>query len=187
MVLLQQLWLPILLSGVFVFIASSILHMLLAFWHSPDAKGFSNEDEVGAAIRKGNPAAGMYMIPHCTPEAMKNPATQEKFRTGPVAVIFLRKAGPMNMGAFMAQWFAFCLLVSFFCALLAVHAVAPGAPFELVFHYAGLAAMMAYSFGVIPDAIWWGHPWRSAIKHIIDGIIYAVITGLTFAWLWPAV
>ena len=22
--------------------------------------------------------------------------------------------------------------------------------------------------------------------HIIDGLIYAVITGLTFAWLWPA-
>lgn len=184
--LLQQLWLPILLSGVFVFIASSILHMVLQFWHAPDCKGFSNEDEVGAAIRKGNAGAGLYMIPYCSPEAMKNPATQDKFKTGPVGVIFMRRSGAMNMGAFLGQWFAFCLLVSFFSALLAVHVMPIGAPFAHVFHVIGLAAVMAYAFGVIPDAIWWGHPWGSAIKHIIDGIIYGVITGATFAWLWPA-
>jgi hypothetical protein len=183
--MLAQLWLPILLSGVFVFIASSILHMVLRFWHAPDCKGFTNEDEVGAAMRKGNASAGLYMMPYCTPEAMKDAATAEKFKTGPVAVIYLRKPGPMNMGAFLGQWFVFCLLVSFFCALLAVHALPAGAPHEHVFHLIGLAALLGYAFGVIPDAIWWGHPWRSAIKHIIDGVIYAVITGLTFAWLWP--
>src|SRR4051812_29878865 len=184
--MLAQLWLPILLSGVFVFIASSILHMVLRFWHAPDSKGFSNEDEIGAAIRKGNASAGMYMIPYCTPERMKDPATAEKFKVGPIAVMYLRKPGMMNMGVFLGQWFVFCLLVSFFCALLAVHAVAPIAPHAQVFHVIALAALLGYAFGVIPDAIWWGHPWRSAIKHIIDGLIYAVITGLTFAWLWPA-
>jgi hypothetical protein len=181
---LAQLWLPILLSSVFVFFASSILHMVLRFWHTPDCQGFSNEEEVAAAMRKGNAGAGLYMIPYCKPEAMKDPATQEKFKTGPVGMMFLRKPGMMNMGAFLGQWFAFCLFASFFVALLAVHALPPGAPH--VFHFFALASVMAYSFGVIPDAIWWGHPWPSAIKHIIDGIIYAVITGLTFAWLWPA-
>jgi hypothetical protein len=184
--MLTQLWLPIVLSAVFVFIASSLLHMVLRFWHAPDCKGFSNEDEVGAAMRKGNASAGLYMIPYCTPEAMKNPATAEKFKTGPVCVVFMRKPGPMSMGAFLGQWTLFCLFVSFFCALLAVHVLGHGAPHESVFHVIGLTAIAAYSFGVIPDAIWWGHPWGSAIKHIIDGIIYAVITGLTFAWLWPA-
>src|SRR6185437_6489203 len=29
-------------------------------------------------------------------------------------------------------------------------------------------------------------PWKAAFKYIADGIIYAIITGLTFAWLWPA-
>lgn len=186
MVSLAQLWLPIVLSGVFVFIASSILHMVLRFWHAPECKGFSNEDEVAAALRKGNAGAGLYMIPYCSPEAMKDPATQEKLKSGPVGVIFMRKPGAMNMGAFLGQWFAFCLLVSLFCALLGVHVLATGAPHAHVFHLFGLAALMAYAFGVIPDAIWWGHPWASAIKHIIDGAIYAVITGLTFAWLWPA-
>ncbi len=186
MALLAQLWLPILLSAVFVFFASSILHMVLKFWHAPDCHGFSNEDEVGAAIRKGNAAAGLYMIPYCTPETMKNPATPEKFKQGPVGTIFLRQPGPMNMGAYLGQWFVFCLVVSFFCALLVAHALAPGASCARVFHIVAIPALMGYAFGALPNAIWWGHPWGSTIKHVIDGLIYAVITGATFAWLWPA-
>ena len=186
MVSLTQLWLPILLSGVLVFFASSILHMVVKFWHAPDARAFSNEDEIAAAMRKGNPGAGMYLIPYCTPEAMKETATQEKFREGPVGTIFLRPAGPMHLGAFLGQWFVFCLVVSAFCAVLVVHLLPHGAPFAHVFHVVGLAALMAYAFGAIPNAIWWGHPWRSTLKHVIDGLIYAVITGALFAWLWPA-
>jgi hypothetical protein len=26
----------------------------------------------------------------------------------------------------------------------------------------------------------------STIKHMIDGLIYAILTGLAFCWLWPA-
>ena len=52
MVTLAQLWLPILLSSVFVFFASSILHMVLKFWHMPDYSGFSNEDEVAEKVRE---------------------------------------------------------------------------------------------------------------------------------------
>ena len=60
MVSLMQLWLPILLSAVAVFIVSSIVHMVLK-WHASDYHGFSNEDEILAAIRKGNPSPGIYM------------------------------------------------------------------------------------------------------------------------------
>ena len=52
MVSLMQLWLPILLSAVFVFIASALINMVLSFWHRADYHGFSNEDEVRAALRK---------------------------------------------------------------------------------------------------------------------------------------
>jgi len=186
MVGLVQLWLPILLSSVLVFFASSILHMVLKFWHAPDARAFSNEDEIAAAMRKGNPQAGMYMIPYCTPEAMKQAATQEKFRQGPVGTIFLRPAGPMNLGAFLGQWFVFCVIVSVFAAYLAGHVLAPGAPYIRVFRVVGTAAFMAYALGSVPNAIWWGHPWRSQLKHIIDGLIYAALMAGVFGWLWPS-
>jgi len=182
---LAQLWLPIVLSAVFVFVASSILHMVIRAWHGPDCKGFTNEAEVGAAMRAGNAGAGMYMIPYCTPEAMKSPETADKFRQGPVGIVYLRDPGQPNMGAYLGQWFVFCLVVSFLCALLAAHVIGPAADHHVVFHVIGLAAFMGHGLGPIPSAIWWGQPWRSAFKHVIDGLIYAIVTGLTFAWLWP--
>lgn len=184
MVSLAQLWLPILLSAVFVFIVSSVVHMALKFWHAPDYKGFSNEDEVAAAIRKGSAGAGLYLIPYCPPETMKDPAVQQKFATGPVGKIALRTPGQMNIGAFLGQWFAFCLAVSIVCALIAI-VLPAGASRHVVFHTVGLSALMAYALGVIPDAIWRSHPWKSAFKHVIDGVVYGVVTGATFAWLWP--
>ena len=184
--LLAQLWLPIVLSAVFVFIASSILHMVLKFWHRPDCHGFSNEDEIGAAIRKGNAPAGMYMLPYCTPEAMKQPETQEKFKQGPVGLVYLRTPGMPSVGAYLGQWFAFCLVVSFLCALLAVHVLKAGAEHHMVFYVLGLGALLCHGLGPIPSAIWWGQPWSSTLKHAVDGLIYAIITGLTFSWLWPA-
>lgn len=186
MVSLAQLWLPILLSAVFVFIASSILHMVLRFWHGPDCRGFTNEDEVRAAMRKGSAGAGIYLLPYCKPEDMKKAQTQEKFKEGPIAFVFMRASGAMNMAAPLIQWFVFCLLVSIFAAYLAGITLAPGTASMQVFRVVGTAALLGHAFGSLPMGIWWGHPWRSVIKHVIDGIIYALIAGATFVWLWPS-
>jgi len=185
MVSVAQLWLPILLSAVFVFFASSVINMLLKFWHVPDYRGFSNEEEVGAAIRKGSASAGMYVIPFCPPDALKKPETQEKFKQGPVGTIFLRQPGAMSMGASLGQWFLFCLFVSFSCACIAAPVLAAAAPYRFVFHTIAVAAFMAYAVGTLPNAIWWGHRWRSVLKYVLDGLIYALITAAVFSWLWP--
>jgi len=80
----------------------------------------------------------------------------------------------------------FCLLVSLACAGLAGHALPAHPDSHLAFHTVALAALLGYSFGEIPNAIWRGQPWVVTVKYFIDGIIYAVITGATFCWLWPA-
>jgi hypothetical protein len=183
---LASLWLPIVLSAVFVFIASALINMLLKFWHAPDYRRFSNEDEVRAAIRNGSPAVpGQYALPHCTPEAMKDPAMQEKLAQGPVGMVYLRRPGPMNMGASLFQWLVFCLLVSLFCALIAI-VLPPDTDRHAIFHTVALAALMGHAFGCLTDGIWRVFPWTAACKYIVDGILYALITGLTFMWLWPA-
>lgn len=185
--MLASLWLPIVLSGVFVFIASALINMLFKFWHAPDYRGFSNEDEIRAAIRNGNPQApGQYALPWCSAEAMKDPAMQEKFKQGPVGILYLRRTGPMNMGPLLLQWFLFCLLVSLACAAISAQAVAPGADRHLVFHVVALSALMGHAFGCFTDGIWRGFPWKAAFKYMVDGVLYAVITGATFMWLWPA-
>ena len=184
MVSLAHLWLPILLSAVFVFIASSLVHMVLK-WHNSDYHGFSNEDEVRAAITKGTPAPGQYILPYCADHKdMGSEAMQAKMKEGPVGFMILRAPCPMNMGPMLFQWFLFCVLVSLFTALLLVHAVPAVATYKHVFHIAALAAFMAYAFAIIPMGIWWGQPWRSVAKGMLDGLIYAGVTAGTFGWLW---
>lgn len=51
MVSLTSLWLPILVSAVIVFVASSIIHMVLPY-HRSDMRKLAQEDEVLAALRR---------------------------------------------------------------------------------------------------------------------------------------
>lgn len=186
MISLAQLWLPILLSTVAVFFASSALHMALKFWHLPDYKGFSNEDEVRAAIRGGNPSTpGIYNLPYCSMETMNSPETKQKLAEGPVGIMLLRPAGPMNMAAPMVQWFVFCLLVSLFAAYVAAVTLAAGTEGAQVFRVVATVTFMAYAFGAIPNGVWFGQPWKSVFKHVVDGLVYALVTGALFCWLWP--
>jgi hypothetical protein len=185
MIPLMQLWLPILLSAVAVFIVSSLVHMVLK-WHAPDYHGFSNEDEVLAAIRKGNPGPGIYMMPFCKDmKDMATPEMQAKFRQGPVGKFILRAGREFGMGKPLAQWFVFCLVISLFCALIAASVLPAGSAFKLVFHTVGLAAWMAYGFGAFIQGIWWGQPWGAVAKDAVDGILFALATAAVFAWLWP--
>jgi len=185
MVSLAQLWLPILISAVLVFFASAIFHMVLKFWHTPDCSGFSNEDAVRAAIRNGSSGPGIYIVPYCKPNDMKKPEMNQKFVEGPIAFVLLRPNGPMKMGATLGIWFLFCLLVSAFSGYLAGTTLAPGAVYGDVFRVAAVAALMGHAFGALPNGIWWGHPWKSVAKHVVDGIVYALIVGAIFAWCWP--
>ena len=186
MISLMQLWMPIVLSAVFVFIASSLINMVLQFWHRPDYLELSNEDEVRAALRKGmTKGGGMYMVPYCTAEKMKDPAMHRKFAEGPLGTVAVKPGEPMSMGKPLAFWFLFCLAVSFVCALAAVHVLPAGAPGPLVFHTFALTGLLGHAAGSAPNAIWWSHTWKSAFKYTIDGVVYALIIGATFMWLWP--
>jgi len=82
-------------------------------------------------------------------------------------------------------WFLYLLFVSFAVAYVCGQTLRGGAPFLSVFKIAGVVAFAAYSFAQIPNAIWWGRPWKSAFKEVADGAVYALLTGATFAALWP--
>jgi hypothetical protein len=62
MAFLTELWLPILLSTVFVFIVSSVIHMALPI-HKGDYKKLANEDAVLESLRANGVEAGCYMFP----------------------------------------------------------------------------------------------------------------------------
>src|ERR1700756_2423260 len=155
MVALASLWLPVVLAAVIVFIASSILHMVLTY-HRSDYHQVPDEDKFLAAVRPANLKRGLYVFPYCLPKDMKLPAMIEKYKQGPVGFLMIMPSGAPAMPKFLAQWFGFCLLVSFFVAYLTGHTVAEGARYLAVFRVAGTAAFMAYGMGNITNGIWRG-------------------------------
>ena len=180
------LWLPIVLSAVLVFAASSLIHMVLK-WHMPSYRQMPNEDAVRAAIRAANAPPGQYFLPYCADhKLMRTPEFQKKFEEGPVGMVTLRPNGFPGMGGALGGWFVYTLVISAIAAGLACEAVKAGAPSGSVACIAGVAALLAYGGGPIQQWIWMGKPFRAMAFELLDAIIYGLITGCTIAWLWPA-
>jgi nucleoside recognition membrane protein YjiH len=185
MVSLTSLWLPILLSAVIVFVASSILHMLLPI-HKSDYSKVPEEEKLLDAIRSSGVTPGhIYHFPFCTHKDMKSAETAERFKRGPVGLLTVIPSGPPAMGKYFGQWFAYCVLIGIFVAYLTGRTRTPGAPYLEVFRVAGTVAFLGYAAALIQSAIWKGEPWRITGKHIVDGLIYALLTAGIFGWLWP--
>jgi hypothetical protein len=184
MVTLGALWLPILLSAVLVFVVSALVHMVFKY-HNTDYHKLSNEEAVRATLRAGSPAPGQYVIPHCIGQDMNSPEVKQKYAEGPNALLYLTKPGPVSMGPMLGRWFLFILIVSFFIAYVACHALPPGAEYLKVFQIVGAVGFLAYAAGQVPAAIWMGKPWAVAWKEVFDGLLYGLVTAGTFGWLWP--
>lgn len=184
MVSIGALWLPILLSAVIVFVASSLLHMLLTY-HRSDYRQLPDEDRVMAALRAAGVTPGLYVFPYCLPKDMKTPAAMEKYKQGPVGRMNIIPSGLPAMPKYLVQWFLFCLLVAFFVAYLAGHTVPAGAHYLHVFRVVGTAAFLAFGLGNLSNGVWKGETWGAVTKEVIDGLIYALLTAGTFGWLWP--
>ena len=184
MVAVSALWLPIILAAVIVFVASSILHMVLPY-HRSDYGRLPEEEKIGAAIREAGVKPGLYMFPFCTHQEMKTPEAQERFKRGPVGTMNVRPSGPVAIGKYLAQWFVYCLVVSFFTAYATGITLAAGTQYLVVFRVAGTVAFMAYGLSQLANGIWKGEPWSMVMKEVIDGLIYGLLTAGTFGWLWP--
>jgi hypothetical protein len=186
MVPLASLWLPIVLSAVFVFVVSSIIHMFLN-WHANDMTAVPREDDVRNALRPLSIPPGEYFVPHAgSMAASKSPEFQEKLKQGPVAMMRVFPNGPFNMGKSLIQWFVYGLVVSLFAAYVASRALGPGAHYLAVFRFAGVTAFAGYSLALAQGSIWLGKKWSATLKSMADGLIYACFTAGTFGWLWPS-
>ena len=144
MVSILSLWLPILVSAVFVFVVSTIIHMLLGY-HKSDFGKVSNEDEVMEAFRRGGIKPGDYFIPHCESlKATGSPEYIEKTMAGPVAIMSVMPSGPPNMTKNLVQWFLYSIVVSIMAAYVAGRALGPESAYLEVFRFAGITAFVGY-------------------------------------------
>ncbi len=183
MVPLASLWLPILVSAIVVFIASSILHMVLPY-HRKDFRKMPDEDGVRAALRKVPP--GDYVFPCPTDHRdMKDPAFREKWNQGPNGMMTIIESGQPQMGKNLVEWFIYCIVVEIFAAYIAGRALPAGAPYLQAFRFAGATAFVGYALALWQNTIWYKRAWTTTAKSTFDGLIYALLTGGVFGWLWP--
>lgn len=185
MVPILSLLIPIALSAVFVFIASSIIHMATP-WHSGDLQKVPDEDGVMNALRPFNLAPGDYGFPKpASRKDMGSPEFIAKFKRGPVAFLTVRPGGDMSMTSNLVMWFIYSLVVSMIAGYIAGVAFGPGAEYLRIFQVAGCVAFTGYAVGQAQESIWWGRNWGRTVRGMLDGLLYGLLTGGTFGWLWP--
>jgi len=180
-----SLWLPVVVAAVAVWIVSAILHMALKY-HMADYKKLPDEETIAGALRKESLAPGYYFLPYTMGSSMKDPAVVKRFQDGPVAFITVLKNGPPAFGKSLGQWLLLCFLVSFVVAYIARHTLTPATDGLTVMRITGAIAFAGYGLGYLQDSIWRGIPWSNTLRGIADAIVYAIVTGLVFRWLWPA-
>jgi hypothetical protein len=185
MVTIASLWLPILLSSVLVFIASFIVWAVLPF-HRSDFGALPNEAAARDALTPQNIPPGQYNIPNLPSRSdLKNPDYTKKFEEGPVGFLTVLPNGIPPMGRSLVLSFIYYLVIGAMVAYLASRMLDVTTGYLTVFRMTGTLAWLGYGFGVVPDAIWFGRPWSAVFKHLVDALIYALLTAGAFAGFWP--
>ena len=185
MTALGALFLPILVSAVLVFIVSAVIHMA-PLWHRNDLPQVPDEEGVRKALAPYPIPPGEYMVPRAgSMEGMKSPEFIEKTKRGPNLIITSLPPGPFGMGRPLALWFVYVLLVSILAAYVAGAALPAGAEYLSVFRFAGVTAFIGYAVALWQQSIWYHRSWGQTAKITFDGLIYGLITGGAFGWLWP--
>ncbi len=185
MVELSALLLPILLSAVTVFIVSAIIHTVLP-WHKNEYPKLEQEDKFMDAVRPLSIPPGDYMVPRCKEHAeMKTPEFKAKMEKGPVMILTVLPNGVMTMGKSLTLWFLYSLIVSLFAGYLAGAILPAGTSYLTVFRVTGTVAFAGYALALMQMSIWYARSWNITTKSMIDGLVYALMTGGTFGWLWP--
>ena len=180
---LIDLWLPILVATIGVFIVSSLIWTVIG-WHNSDWKKLPDEEKAREAL-KGVPH-GQYALPYAKDvKAKQDPEWLAKAQEGPTAMITVWDGDPTKMGKQLAQWFTYILVITLILAYVTSKLVNSGQSFMMVFHSFLILGTLTYSGAPAIGSIWFGHSWTRTIKDIVDGIIYAVVTAAAFGWLWP--
>jgi hypothetical protein len=183
---ITSLWLPILVSAVLVFFASFLMNAVLKY-HQNDFRKLPEEDRVMDALRPLNLPPGDYIMPYVGHASnMKSEAVQQKIAKGPLGAMTIYPPSVFfNMGSQLAQWFAYTLLVGIIAAYLAGRVLPTTPDYLQVFRVTGTVAFACYSMALMQRSIWYMQNWPMTLRHMFDGLIYALLTAGAFGWLWP--
>ncbi|GAB4549309.1 MAG: hypothetical protein Tsb0013_10460 [Phycisphaerales bacterium] len=185
MVPILDLWLPIVLSTVIVFIASAVAWMAIPKWHQPDLKVLPDEATFAGDLGRHELAPGQYMWPNCgSSEEMKSDEFKRRWAEGPWGLLRVAGTRP-SFGVNLVVTFVYFLVVSVVVGFLASRAFGSGAGYYEVFGFCFLASALAHCTMNLPNSMFLMEPRRWMLTNLIDGFVFAMLTAGTFAGLWP--
>ncbi|MFO0830789.1 MAG: hypothetical protein U0637_02990 [Phycisphaerales bacterium] len=191
MAFLAHLWLPILASGVGIWIVSAIAWMAVGH-HKKDRDalpgGKDGERDFMDTISRMGIGPGNYGFP----DFCQHDQLPRKERMEALKVLYdkhpqglLRVWAPANMGVNMLLTFLFYVFTSTVIAYLGWAALPQGAPAGKVFQVLATAGVLAYCFAGFPGDLWFQKKRRAMVMDWVDGVLFGLVTGAVFAWLWP--
>ena len=77
-------------------------------------------------------------------------------------------------------------MVGIFAAYVGHLALGVGAEYRAVSRVVGCVAFMGYAVAIWQNSIWYKRRWSTTLKNTFDGLVYGLVTGGTFGWLWPS-
>ena len=176
-----DLWVPILVSAVIVFVMSALIWTVLR-WHKNDFSKLGDEEAARAALKGASP--GFYLMPyHLDPAELKDEAVAQKYIDGPQGYITIVPNGMPAMGSKLVLSFLNNVLVAVLCAYVLSRTTAADASYLQVFRVTGTTAFIAYGIAYIQESIWFGRPWMVTGKNMLDALLYGMLTGGVFGWL----
>lgn len=184
MISIFELWLPILISAIAVFIASSVIWMALPY-HKKDIRFMPSEEAFTKAIEPLDIKPGLYMYPNCSDHKdMKSDAFLAKWKSGPWGTLTVMGAPP-NFAFNLLKTFLSYLAITTMCAYLASMSLQAGADSFTVLRFVGTSATLGFCMGSFAGDFFLGKPTRFIFTSFIDGIIFACITAGVFCFMWP--
>lgn len=174
-----ELWLPIVIGGFLVHVASFLAWVVLPH-HKPEWRKLDAEDDLIDLIDSKNIPTGQYIFPFAMgPEAETEEHKQKAAKCRGMLVLWPHVP---SMGVNISLTLAYFLAVTFVIGYLASLALAPGAKAMDVFQVAFTAAFLTHVAGGLQQVIWFR---RKVLMEVLDGLAYSIITGLAFALMWP--
>jgi len=179
------LWLPILVSAALVLVVRHLIHTA-TLWHSGDYSKLPREADFVNAVRPLALPPGDYLVPHASRVAQaKTPESGDTVPECPLMVMTVLPSGPRTVLKGLVGWFAYSVVVGAFVAYLATHVLPFAASHLVVFRFVAVAAFLGYALALWQFPIRYARSVTMTIKATVDGLVYALVTAGTFAWLWP--
>lgn len=168
-----------------MWIASALAWMLIGH-HQKDWIGLP--DEAGTLSKIADIPPGNYGFPYAADRKQcSDPEFRKKWEQGPAGMLQIFPKN-ISMGRNMILTFLTYLVVSVLIGYVAwsVRGSIGGDKLE-TFRVLGTVGVLSYAFAFIPGNIWFAAYPRAILMNIIDGVVYGLITGAAFAFLWPDV